>query len=160
MVPPTASRLRKWKNIWIDPHYQARFIVWITLPTFTIALSSAFGIRRALENLIAELARNGLLDARAHAILLEYLSPLFSRALLLTVFAAVLAAGLGLVLSHRTAGALYHFKRVFRDVQAGKRDARIHLRKHDDFQEVADEANAALDALTGVPTAHEPLSED
>lgn len=50
-----------------------------------------------------------------------------------------------LYLSHRAAGPLYHFKRVFDEIRLGKTDSRIHLRPNDDFQDVAAAFNKMMD---------------
>ncbi len=64
-----------------------------------------------------------------------------------SVFFTILASLVGVVISHRTAGALYHFKRVFREIQSGKLEARIHLRKKDEFKDVAEECNRMINFL-------------
>ena len=51
------------------------------------------------------------------------------------------------LLSHRTAGALFHFKRIFLEIQKGNLNARIHIRPKDDFQDVAKEFNKMVDTL-------------
>lgn len=51
------------------------------------------------------------------------------------------------VLTHRTAGPLYHFQRVFDEIRAGKFDTRIRLRPHDEFHEVAQSFNSMMETL-------------
>lgn len=71
---------------------------------------------------------------------------------LLFSLAALLATALfGLVVSHRTAGPLYHMKRVFKAVRRGDSNMRVRLRALDDFRDVADEANAMIDTLQRKP---------
>ena len=55
---------------------------------------------------------------------------------------------IGLVMSHRAAGPLYHMKRVFEAIRDGKHDARVRLRPKDDFLDVAASFNEMMDALT------------
>ncbi|HUP57138.1 MAG TPA: methyl-accepting chemotaxis protein, partial [Bdellovibrionota bacterium] len=56
-------------------------------------------------------------------------------------------AVIGMVMSHRTAGPLYHFKRIFEEIKNGKLDARIRLRPKDDFQDVGQAFNEMMDKI-------------
>jgi len=60
----------------------------------------------------------------------------------------LIAATFGIALSHRTAGPMFHFKRVFSEIQKGNLTARVRLRPKDDFQDVAAECNRMIDYLT------------
>jgi HAMP domain-containing protein len=60
----------------------------------------------------------------------------------------LVVGALGLFLSHRTAGPLYHFKRVFDEIRAGKTRQRVRLRPSDEFHEVAESFNQMMDTLT------------
>ena len=53
----------------------------------------------------------------------------------------------GLVISHRTAGPMFQFMRVFRDIKAGKTETRLSLRPGDDFREVAQAFNEMMDKV-------------
>jgi methyl-accepting chemotaxis protein len=54
---------------------------------------------------------------------------------------------LALFVSHQAAGALYRMKTVFEQVAGGEFSKRIALRPGDDFKDVADAANRAIEAL-------------
>jgi nitrogen fixation/metabolism regulation signal transduction histidine kinase len=56
-------------------------------------------------------------------------------------------AVLGLILSHRTAGPLYHLNRVFEEVCRGNLKARAKFRQNDEFQEVAESFNKMMDSF-------------
>jgi methyl-accepting chemotaxis protein len=68
---------------------------------------------------------------------------------------AALMAGLGglfamltgLMMTHRMAGPIYSFKRELSRIEQGLPPRRIGVRKGDEFQDVADALNGALDAL-------------
>ena len=53
----------------------------------------------------------------------------------------------GIILTHRTAGPMYHFTRIFEEIEKGNLDARIHLRKKDFWKETAAAFNKAMDAV-------------
>lgn len=54
---------------------------------------------------------------------------------------------LSLYFTHRSAGAMYNFKKTCRQVKSGKFGSRINLRKHDDFKDVALAFNEMMDRL-------------
>jgi HAMP domain-containing protein len=54
---------------------------------------------------------------------------------------------MGVLLSHRTAGPLYHFKRVFDEIRSGNPKQRVRLRPKDEFQDVAKSFNDMMDSL-------------
>jgi methyl-accepting chemotaxis protein len=54
-----------------------------------------------------------------------------------------------IVLSHKIAGPIYRFERTLQEVGQGNLSLRIHLRKHDELQELGAEFNRALAFLDG-----------
>ena len=50
-------------------------------------------------------------------------------------------------LSHRTAGPMYHFNRIFKEIGKGNLAARVHLRKLDHWREMAQSFNDAMDGV-------------
>ena len=68
---------------------------------------------------------------------------------------AALMAGLGglfamftgILMTHRMAGPIYKFKMELKRIEQGEKPRRIGVRKGDEFQDVADALNGALDAL-------------
>jgi len=51
------------------------------------------------------------------------------------------------LLTHRAAGAIFHIKRVIRDIRSGNLAARVRLRKKDEFQDLARSFNDMMDEL-------------
>lgn len=68
---------------------------------------------------------------------------------------AALMAGLGglfalltgMLMTHRMAGPIYHFKRELVRIRDGEAPRAIGVRKHDEFHDVAEALNGALEAL-------------
>ncbi|OFZ19087.1 MAG: hypothetical protein A2X94_10070 [Bdellovibrionales bacterium GWB1_55_8] len=60
----------------------------------------------------------------------------------------IVSSFIALVFSHRVAGPLYHFRKIFEEIRSGRTDLRIKLRPDDEFQDVAKSCNEMLDALT------------
>lgn len=138
---------RRFKNFIINPAYQLKYVFWLTGTGLLLTLvNSAIFYSFTKENYailvdlspMTEDARSQLY-AELHRIFL-YLA-VFSAAFLIFI------AALGIYLSHRTAGPLYQFKRVFDDVRAGNRTSRLSLRPNDEFRDVADAFNQMMDSL-------------
>jgi methyl-accepting chemotaxis protein len=140
-MSPRRYNKRSVFNFLINPKFQVKFVLGLTLPgLIVIALYTGVVYSYVHEN-YETLVELSPMTAEAKAQLYTELN----RLLLILgagsfVFLAVMAA-LGVVFSHRTAGPLYHFKRVFKDIAEGKIDARIRLRPFDDFRDVADAFN-------------------
>lgn len=75
-----------------------------------------------------------------------------SLPLLVFMFVAYLAGFIvlfysGILLTHRTAGPMFHFKRIYADIEKGNLSARVHLRDKDFWQDNAEAFNKAMDAV-------------
>jgi HAMP domain-containing protein len=66
---------------------------------------------------------------------------------LVTLAIMLMIAAWALVMTHRTAGAVYHMQRVMDEIRAGNVGRRVHLREKDHFQDVARSFNAMMDEL-------------
>lgn len=54
-----------------------------------------------------------------------------------------------LYITQRVSGPAYHLQRVIEEIRAGKLDERVHLRKRDEFQSLANAFNALMDQMQG-----------
>lgn len=138
---------RKLKNVLINPRYQLRYVFWLSATAlFLITVNAAVFYHYISENysVLVELSpmteeAKGLLYSELRRILF-----LLGGASLVFV---VLTSILGIFYSHRTAGPLYHFNRVFKLIASGKTDSRVVLRPNDDFREVAQSFNEMMDKI-------------
>jgi methyl-accepting chemotaxis protein len=157
MAKPSAKRQRRFSNLLINPRYQLRYVLWLTLQgILLVALYSALVYSYVRENysILVELSP---ISDEARGLLYRELTEIIVRLGLLSALFAVMVSFLGVFFSHRTAGPLYHFKRIFADVRKGDLEARVRLRPGDDFRDVAQEFNAMMDSLqekAGGPRAH------
>lgn len=138
---------RSWKNVLVDPKYQLKFVAWFTvhgvvLGTFYTALIT-FLVRSTFTKLITvagvDPARRGALMATFDSVLLQAAGA--------TGLFIVLCAVSGLMFSHRSAGPLYRFKRLFAQVRDGDFSARCHLRKSDHYRDAADLFNQMMNTV-------------
>ncbi len=147
---------RKLKNLLLNPRYQLRYIllaagsamlVSVLYSTiFYIYIKENYSILVELSPMTDE-AKAQLYSELRHIVMLLGAGSLG--------FVAMVSC-LALFLSHRSAGPLYHFKRVFEEIRSGKSDVRIHLRPRDDFQEVAESFNSMMEAVTKTPGQGSP----
>jgi hypothetical protein len=142
---------RKLKNFLISPKYQLKYVFWLTSSglILTVVNSSIFYvyIKENYDTLVELLpmtdeVKNQLYSELHHIILIL---ALVSLAFLIIV------ALLGIVLSHRTAGPMFHFKRVFREIGGGNCNSRVRLRPGDDWHDVMDEFNKMMDTISPKP---------
>jgi prepilin-type N-terminal cleavage/methylation domain-containing protein len=100
-------------------------------------------------DLLAAMGASGSGSGEALARLSDEHLGLMVRLLIFSFSFLILSVSFLLILSHRTAGPLYRFRKTFQQVQAGGRGARIRLRPTDDreLREIGDEFNRMMDRL-------------
>ena len=139
---------RRLPNFLINPSYQFKYVFWITFTGITLLIlnSSVFYyfIKQNYKILVDLSPMEDVVKVQLHRELKQILVYLTSFSILFIAVISLFAT----ILSHRTAGPMYHFKRIFSDIQKGDLTARIHLRPKDDFQDVAQECNKMIDYLT------------
>jgi methyl-accepting chemotaxis protein len=138
---------RKIKNLWLNSHYQARYILWMLTMGMALTLANATLLSRyATQNYEYVLAFSPAND-EIRATLQHELKRVVQNLILVSVGFTAFMGIVALFLSHRTAGPLYHFSRIFREITMGNRKARIRLRPTDDFRDVADDFNHMMDTI-------------
>jgi methyl-accepting chemotaxis protein len=128
---------RSWTGILINPQFQMRYFLWITFVGTSIVVT--YSVVIYIFFMRGEIA-DFPMDERGFSNPMDVMG-LVSLGFVLMI--ALVAA----VLSHRTAGALFHFKKVFNGIKAGDHTLRIRLRKNDDFKDVAAAFNEMMDEL-------------
>lgn len=138
---------RNLKNFLINPRYQLKYIFWLTFTGFLLIGINAFTFYWYVsENYAILVELSPMTDEAKNQLYSELNHIVLALAIFSGLFLAAVAT-LGVILSHRTAGPMFHFKRVFKDIRTGKKQSRIHLRPNDDFQDVAQEFNSMMDSL-------------
>ena len=140
----------------INPRYQLKYMFWVSSTglLFLLALNLAFYYyMRENYVILVELspmedAVKALLQKEMHQLVLIQ----FGVGLL---FLGVISIS-GMFFSHRTAGPLYHFKRVFKEVAKGDVSIRIRLRRRDNLKDVAQCFNEMMDTIEKKVKAKEP----
>ena len=138
---------RSIKNIMINPAYQMRYIGWLTGTGLTLVLMNSLTFYLFTKENYSLLVDLGPMTDEAKQQLYSELGQIIMYLVLGSTIFLILVTLVGLIFSHRTAGPLYHFKRVFSEIKNGNPKARVRLRPTDDFQEVADTFNEMMDVL-------------
>lgn len=138
---------RKLRNLLINPRYQLRYIFWMSFTSLVLTFfNSAVFYLFLRQNYKILVDLSPMEDEVKVQLYRELHHVVFWLMGFSTVFVFIVSV-FGLILSHRTAGAMYHFKRVFREVIAGQKESRIHLRPKDDFADVAELCNQMIQHL-------------
>ena len=142
-----ASKNRKIKNLLINPKYQIKYIFYLTGTGFGLVfLNTAIFYWYVREN-YKFLVEMSPMDEEAKSLLFTELNHIAWTLLGTSTLFLVVIGVIGLFFSHRTAGPLYHFQRVFSSIKEGKVSSRVRLRPTDDFQNVAQSFNDMMDHL-------------
>src|SRR5687768_4523619 len=128
---------RSKKNLWLLPGFQGRMILLFIFGGFGTALLNGYLYYSYVKDSYTFILQYSTLSqdliAQRHSDLFIFGIALAAASLLITLILAVWA----LVLTHRAAGAVYHIKKVIGEITAGDLTRRIHLRKKDEFKDLA-----------------------
>src|SRR5262245_38161198 len=138
MAIANESNRRQLRNYLINPKYQLNYtLILVSVAVLTVLLVIGTMILSAKSNYdaLTNMAEaTALLKAQLRVQLQSTLSLLVIIGSLFIVAIAVF----GVIFSHRTAGPLYKYKKVFDEIIAGNKSARIHCRPNDEFLDVAE----------------------
>ena len=141
------AKNRSLKNILINPAYQIKYIFYVSTTGILLIAANASIFYAYIKENYATLIDLSPMEDNVKAELYHELNVIFLKLAVISSFFILITAFIGLKLSHRTAGPLYHFKRVFNDIKGGKTDARVRLRPGDDFKDVANAFNEMMDTV-------------
>ncbi len=138
---------RRLLNFLINPVYQLKYVFWISTTGLALIFVNAavfyFYVRENYSILVDLSPMTAEAKAQLYQELHEILLKLSAGSLVFLFLVVVF----GVILSHRTAGPMFHFKRIFASIEQGDLNARVRLRPKDDFQDVAQKFNAMMDSI-------------
>jgi len=140
---------RKLKNILINPRFQLKYVMLASFAGIILTVANATLFYRYVNENYAILVELSPMTEEAKALLYKELRTIIGFLTVSSLVFVAVVAWLALMISHRTAGPLYHFNRVFNEIRTGKSGSRIHLRPEDDFQDVAESFNRMMDSIQG-----------
>ncbi len=138
---------RKLGNLLINPRYQLKYALLIAVVGVIFTVANVFAFREYVRVNYQVLIHHATISEEMEQIYVQELRQ-FSRSILMVsaTFLALLVLW-ALFITHRSAGPVYHFKRVFEAIGEGEREQRIRLRPHDEFRDVAASFNRMMDKL-------------
>ncbi|MGE0615823.1 MAG: HAMP domain-containing protein [Bacteriovoracia bacterium] len=143
---------RRVRNLLINPRYQLKFIFWMTVLGLVLVILNASVFHLYVQRDFEAFVRISSLPNEVKDTAIAYLNSLGWKLMIWSIVFMVLMCSVALLFSHRTAGPMFQMKKVMEKVRDGEVDTRVHLRKEDDFREVAVVLNEMLDKL--VPKRH------
>ncbi len=138
---------RKLRNFLINPAFQLKYAFWLSASGLTlVSMNAALFYLYTRENYSTLVELSPMTDDVRRLLQTELRLIILQLSALSLAF-VILMTLLGIVISHRAAGPLFHFNRIFREIAEGNRQARVRLRPGDDFQDVAASFNRMMDSL-------------
>ncbi|MFL5815708.1 MAG: HAMP domain-containing protein [Bdellovibrionia bacterium] len=144
---PETKRRRQIRSYLISPRYQLKCValtagtgilmVIATVAIFVVFIREHFLIWINMVPMSSELELRLYSELRQVVLTMVFFSILWIAMLCL----------FSIILSHRTAGPLYRFRRIFDEIRSGNHNRRIRLRPGDDFHEVAHSFNEMMESL-------------
>jgi signal transduction histidine kinase len=142
------NKQRKLRNLLMNKGIQVPLILVVMLAGFLSSLSNGVLFYRFVKGNYAIFfdtypeASEDFIDL-IYSDLLNFGWTLITISALITIVLTVYA----LIITHRAAGAGYRIQAVIEEIKSGKTDSRIHLRKNDDFQGLAQSINELMDQI-------------
>lgn len=151
LTPEQNKNNRRFKNLLINPKYQAKYIFWISGTGIALIVLYSVLFYRYIDENYAILVQLSPMGDEVKQQLYSELHQILLRLAIISSGFIALVSFIGLLISHRTAGPMFHFMRIFEKIQSGDLKARIHLRPGDDFRDVAQTFNEMMDKVTSSP---------
>lgn len=139
---------RHLKNYLINPKFQIRYVLFMVLSSIClVVIYSTLTYHYFRENytLLVDLSP---MTIEAKAVLYAELHAFIMQIGTISILFIIGIGFLGIIVSHKTAGAVFHFNKIFKSILGGNLRARVNLRPGDDFQEEAKNFNLMMDKIT------------
>lgn len=138
---------RKLKNFLINPAYQLRYVFWVSTTGVVLITLYSFVVYHYVNENYSILVELSPMEDSAKAQLYKELKEIIIKLSGGSVIFLGLVSLLGVMISHKTAGAMFAFKKTFKLIKEGNTQARINLRPGDDFKDVAHAFNEMMDTV-------------
>ena len=142
-----SAKNRSIKNLLINPAYQLKYVFWVSTAGVTLIVANALIFYYYIRENYSILVELSPMDDAAKSQLYSELNEIIIKLGIFGLVFVLITAFIGIKMSHRTAGPMYHFKRIFGDIKNGKIEARVRLRPDDDFKDVANAFNEMMDTV-------------
>lgn len=148
------------RNMFVNSRHQLYYIFLITLFAGVICGTVGYFVNSLLKENYRIMVDLSPMSDEMKDVLYTELSQLVWMLLGFGSIFVVFVFFLSLYFTHRSAGAMYNFKKTCHEVKNGEIGQRINLRKHDDFKDVAKAFNDMMDELQGNLPDPDPDKKD
>jgi len=138
---------RKARGLLLKPALQLKLALYVLLLSLTFVLVTVLFGKLYFEQTFVTLIENTTQAEYIQAVITRQIHSFKSLSLLLLAVYAVLMVVLAMVYTHRMIGPMLPITRHVKALKDGFYGHRVKLRRHDCFQELADELNALAETL-------------
>jgi methyl-accepting chemotaxis protein len=142
---------RKARGLLLKPALQLKLALYVLLLSLTFVLVTVLFGKLYFEQTFVTLVENTTQAEYIQAVITRQIHSFKSLSLLLLAVYAVLMVVLAMVYTHRMIGPMLPITRHVKALKDGFYGHRVKLRRHDCFQELADELNALAETLEKRP---------
>ncbi len=127
---------RSLRNIFINPKYQFRYILYLTFTGFLlVSFINIYIYSYVKENYLILVEMSPSSDSVKELLFSELHRMIFGLTAGSFIF-LLLVSILGLFFSHRSCGAVFHVVKVMKAARSGDSHLRVNLRRNDEFKEL------------------------
>lgn len=145
MTDPKQQRRKR--SLLIDTGFQGRLVLLIFIAGFACIAINSYLYYAYVAGSYDFILKHSSLSKELVDERYRELFQLWASFGLLSFLVLLVIAIYGLIVTHRAAGAIYHINRVIDEIKSGNTNERIHLRKKDEFQDLAKSFNEMMDKL-------------
>ena len=149
MTTPLASQTpkRQFKNYFIHSKFQTGVLVRLLLMALVVVVVNFQVFRVVSEEAIRIVDGYVHLDPAVRLSLNQEFAWIGMLIVGLSALITLIFCGATIIVSHRAAGPMYRFRKVFEAIDSASSQERIRLRAKDDFQDVAEAFNLMMDRI-------------
>lgn len=138
---------RKLRNLLINPKFQFKYIFWLNISALSLLIMYCSIIYFYVSENYSLLVELSPMTQEAKVQLYTELTEILIKIAVFSGCFLFTVTWIGILFSHRTAGPLYHLKKVFSEIKNGDLSKRVHFRTEDEFQDVATAFNEMMDEI-------------
>lgn len=138
---------RLFRNLWIHPSYQGKYIGFLILSCLLAMISYGSVFYVFVKENFDSLMEVAPVSNVAQQNLRGDLNLTIINLLIVSFVFLVFVFVVGLLMSHKVAGPIYKIRQVCSKINRGDKSARVRIRRDDEFKEVVIYLNYTLDRL-------------
>jgi len=147
MDAPIVKHRRQIKNIIINPKFQIKFIITMSLGAIVLTLCYNYIFYNFIQEHYFAILKYSDVHPQMKNEIIEQMSSIYFYLSLLSLAFTVSIIIWSIVVSHQIIGPMYKLKKVFNNIILGNGEQRAFFRKNDQFHDVATAFNELMDKI-------------